>query len=230
MLNICKQIRKIHNHLNIKNIDNVAFIIPSYPPHYKYVYNLLESLNKFNIHITVHIVFSSNEDYNTFTMKSKIIALIIDVPIVTKCIVTYKKFYGLKQLINSKYDYFIVCDSEIDIVSENINKDNLTNYIVNYFNNKRIYAGNISNSTNPYKFIPIECGNESIKLFNEKYHDEIISKTCTFNLYTWFSDLPVYKRSTLDTFFNMIDITKIDSIFAFDYIIYQYFLVIKVEN
>ena len=44
---------------------------------------------------------------------------------ITDNIVIYKKFTGLNKLIDSKYDYFIVCDSEIDVILENFNYENI---------------------------------------------------------------------------------------------------------
>ena len=49
--------------------------------------------------------------------------------------------------------------------------------------------------------------------------------TNNFNLYFWWSDIPVYKRTHLKDFFNKIDYSNIEHR-HFDHIIYQYFLVL----
>jgi len=103
------------------NISEVAFIIPSHPPHYHYNYDFIRKLQDNNIIIDIFIVFSNQSDYEQFQLKEHIKPIIITKILylnkinvyrnMFNSIVTYKKFFGLKQLIDSKYDYFIVCDS-----------------------------------------------------------------------------------------------------------------------
>jgi hypothetical protein len=119
-----------------KQINNVAFIIPSVPRHYSYVYAFIKSI--YNI-IDIHIVFSNTEDYDVFEEKDKIKPIIINEPCPTNGIVTFKKFYGLKYLINSYYDYFIVCDAESEILFENFTSSNVNNKINDIFNNKIMF-------------------------------------------------------------------------------------------
>jgi len=170
-----------------------------------------------HIHIDIHLVFSNREDYNVFTLKNEIHPIILE-PFETKSIVTYKKFVGLKHLADSKYDYIICCDSEIDIICENFTSENINNKIENIFDNKKIYAGNIGGSH--FRCIPEGCAN----MFPERYED-LKYITNDFTLYFWWSDLPVYRRGDLIPFFNMINY---DNILweHFDCIIYQYYLIL----
>lgn len=205
-------------------IENTTIIIPSYPPHYNYVYHFLKQLKQIGNIVDVHIVFSNQSDFLKFEMKDDIIPIIIACEINTKCLVTYKKFYGLKNLIDSNYDYFIVCDSEISIVPDNFNKKNIDSFITRYFSNKTLYAGNVEGSVN--QNIAYSVSQECMNLFDSDHHKTIIEKTLCHNLYAWFSNIPVYKRNNLYIFFDSINENKIKTIFAFDYVIYQYFLVL----
>jgi hypothetical protein len=121
----------------METIKDIAFVIPTHPPHYKYLYDLLNKLEKHNIFIDIFLVFSTESDYDCFSLKERIKPIILKEPLNGNSKVTFKKFYGLKQLINSNYDYFIVCDSEIDIILENFTYTNLRCKIDNIFKNKK---------------------------------------------------------------------------------------------
>ena len=45
-------------------IENVTFLIPIYPPHYQFIYNLINKLELNNIQIDIHLVFSNIESIN----------------------------------------------------------------------------------------------------------------------------------------------------------------------
>jgi hypothetical protein len=203
------------NNSNI--IKKVAFLIPSHPPHYHYIYNLVNNLTKYDIKVDIYLVFSNMEDYNKFTMKNEIKPIICD-SYKTNSIITYKKFFGLKHLANSKYDHIICCDSEIDIISKNFNNSNINNKLRDIFNNKYIYAGY---SNDP---VLIEINKKSANMFQEKY-DYLKDITNNFSLYFWYSDLPVYRKEDILPFLNMINYENL--IWEhFDYILYQYYLIL----
>ena len=195
--------------------ENIAFLIPTHRPHYEYIYSLLNKLKNNNIHINIYLVFSNIPDYFAFSMKSYIHPIIPE-PFKTDCIVTYKKFFGLNKLKDSKYDYIICCDSEIDIICDNFTNENLNQKIRQIFDTKKIYAGDatrvwVSNITK-------ECADA----FPEKYED-LKTLTNNFSMYFWWSDLPVYKRTDIDPFLSMIKNNKHSN---FDYIMYQYYLIL----
>jgi hypothetical protein len=204
---------------NQENISNVAFLIPIYPPHYHYLYYIIDKLKANTIKIDIILIFSSPSDYEEFQMKADIKPIIISEPINTKSIITFKKFFALKKLITSKYDYFICCDSEIDIIPENFTHENINNKITQIFNNKTIYAGVAIDK----KLILINT--VSADLFPSQY--EILkTKTDNFTLYFWYSDLPVYRKNDLYDFLSTINYSNI--VWEhFDYIIYQYYLILN---
>ena len=197
-------------------IENICFLIPIHPPNYYYLYNLINKLKYwYHIHIDIYLIFSNHTDYDAFEMKSEIHSIIIEEPI-THSIVTFKKFFGLSKLADSKYDYIICCDSEIDIISSNFTNENINQKIKSIFDNLVIYAGDTSMI--PQNTITMECAN----VFPDKY-EQLKNLTENFNLYFWFSDLPVYRRTDIKPFLNIINHDKINN---FDYVIYQFYLIL----
>ena len=83
------------------NINNIAFLIPIHPPYYHYIYSLINNLNLSNISIDIFLVFSSQSDFDLFEFKNKINPIIVNGPLNSNSYVTFKKFYGLKHLIES---------------------------------------------------------------------------------------------------------------------------------
>ena len=203
---------------SIMIIDNVALLIPIHPPHYHFIYNALDKLKSNDIAIDVFLIFSSKSDYDLFTMKEEIHPIILPETYHTKSIVTFKKFYGLRQLADSKYDHLICCDSEIDIIPSNFTDTNINAKIKQIFETKKIYAG----KTDDYWANHIT--RTSADLFPDK-QEMLKTLTDDFKLYFWWSDLPVYRRTDITPFLNMINYDSI-TWYHFDFIIYQYYLLL----
>lgn len=195
----------------------IAFIIPIHPKHYKYLYDLIELLDTNKIEIDIFLIFSNEDDYNEFEKKDKIKKMVLLPNTNTENIVTYKKFFALEKLKNdTNYDYFIVCDAEISIIPENLNEKNMINKIDNIFKNRYIYGGEV-NYSDTQKIIKTsyDIVKKKINLFNNKFFN--------YNLFFWWSDLPVYKREHLNSFFKYIDYSNINW-FHFDHKIYLNYL------
>jgi hypothetical protein len=183
------------------------------------MYTLLKNINN---NIDVFLIFSDDNDYKQFIMKDNIIPIILPNENIVNgrknSIVTYKKFYTLEKLKNkNKYDYFITADAEMDIISQNFNKDNILNKINNIFNNKIIYSTKKEGVRNIIE--------TSANLFNESDRNKLSKITENYSLYYWWADLPIYKRSHLNDFFNII---KYDDInwHHFDHMIYMNYLLL----
>jgi len=200
-------------------MGSLALLIPIHPNHYHYIYTLINTINQNIINnIDLFLIFSNNDDYNLFNKKDKITKIIIP-SILPPNIVTYKKFFALNQLKeNNKYDYFIVCDAEINIIPENFNKPNILNKIESIFKNKTIYAGNCGNTSN--------ITNTSANLFSNENINKLKHITNNFTLYYWWSDLPVYKREHLNDFFNKIGCYDRVEWGHFDHLIYLNYLIL----
>ena len=205
-------------------IQDIAFIIPIHPPHYHYLYALLDKLKANNITIDIFLVFSTEDDYNAFEMKKEIQPIMINTEINKMSIVTFKKFFGLNYLMHSKYDYIICCDAEIDIVAKNFTAENIREKITNIFNNKIIYAGHLN------KRVDISNINKKCATLFEDHYYELADRTDDFMLYSWFGDIPVYRRTDLQDFFRTIRYNEIKYKIIYehyDHNIYQYYLIIK---
>ena len=201
-------------------MDSVALIVPIHPKHYNYIYDFIDKTTKNPEHnIDIFLVFSNERDYMVFNKKEFIKTIILP-PTNTKSIVTYKKFYALEKLKNEeKYEYFIVCDAEISIIPENFNRTNILNKINKIFENKLIFAGN-SRSSQTYI---ITKASASIFINNDV--DTLKNITNNFQLYYWWSDLPVFKREHLIDFFHKICYDNIGSS-HFDHKIYLNYLIL----
>jgi hypothetical protein len=197
-------------------IKDIALMIPSFPRDYHYIYNLLNTMAK-TVGMDIYIIFSSDSDYQQFEMKDSIHP-IIGKDLNKNSIITSKKFYGLKELMNSSYDYIICCDSEADLIQENFVYSNILSKIEDIFKRKRMYGTDVKCTYG--STIMAICAS----LFANEY-EAMKNMTKNYTMWFWWSDIPVYRRKDLEGFFNKINYTNIvwDH---FDYAIYQYYLII----
>lgn len=186
---------------------SVAFVIPVCPKHYSYMYDFIEK-NKI---VDIYLIFTNEEEYQLFEKKDQIKKIITPSPNMSS-IVTYKKFYALNLLKDSTYDYFIVCDAEIDIILENFTIQNIIHKIEQIYEHKCVYAG----------YAP--CAKSITK------HADILNRmqslTQDYNLYYWFSDLPVFKRDHLNEFFDIFNYERIINEPFFDHVVYLNYLML----
>jgi len=208
-------------------MNSVGLIIPIHPKHYNFIYNLIDITNQNpENNIDIFLIFSNDNDYNIFNKKDFIKKIILP-PTNTNNIVTYKKFYCLETLKNeAKYDYFIVCDAEITIIPENFNRTNILNKINKIYQNKLIYAGDIAPVPAPSSNFVKQIITDSARIFiNNNDVNELKNITNNFELYYWWSDLPVYKREHLTDFFSKICYDNI-VFHHFDHKIYLNYLIL----
>ena len=203
-----------------EKIDNVALLIPVHPKHYTLMYKLLNKLKDNKISIDVYCIFSNKNDYDTFTMKEMVKEIIAESVPDDKSVIEYKRLYGLKLMIDKPYDYIISCVSETDIVPENFTKENITKKLSDIFTNKRLYGISI---TNPFfTDIMTACAN----VYTGEDYRKIKGATNNLTLYTYFYDVPVYKREHIQDFLGKI---KYDTLkltwYNFDNLMYDYYLV-----
>jgi hypothetical protein len=171
--------------------------------------------------IDIFLVFSNQYEYELFDKKQKIKPIILSTNFNTGNIVTYKKFFALTLLMNNiNYDYFIVCDAEIDIIPENFNMNNISNKVESIFKNKKIYGGEID-----HNFAAKIINDQSATVFCLDDYNKLNELTNNFNLYYWWSDVPVYKREHLPDFFNKLSFDNINWS-HFDHIIYLNYLLL----
>ena len=203
-----------------KSITKIAFLIPIYPAHYHNLYNILNKLKDNNIYIDVYCIFSNKEEYELFEMKDRVKHIIAENAPNDRSIIQYKKIYGLKEMINTSYEYIIACDSETDIIPENFTEENMLSIINNIFQQKKIYG---INAINPlFKDIMNACAN----VFTGEDYTRIKSATNDLSLYTFWYNIPVYKRDDISGFLKKINSDTLQlSWFTFDTIMYDYYLI-----
>lgn len=138
---------------------------------------------------------------------------------------TIKKFYGIKQVYN-EYEFI----AAIDVDSLFLKGFNPFFTFFEIWNSKTCFFKNRCDSANSVflKNASYFCGLEN-NFFLKK-------ETDNFTLSCWFNDIPVYKSSTLDGFFNWIENTKTsndktiyenirDNFTCYDYWIYWYYMI-----
>jgi len=207
-------------------LERIALIIPCYPNHYKFIYNLIFQLEKIESKVPLYIVFTSLDDYNLFEKKSRIRQIIIPENIRVRNYPTYKKFFALNELkYNEDHDYFIVCDSEIQIIEENFTCDIIKSICDTIFKNKLLYGGRVNN------LLTRSIMQESANLLKNDVYTHIIREhTKDYSMYIWWSDLPIYKRDTLNEFFSLINYDNLPPEYYvqnhFDHLVYSYYLIL----
>lgn len=203
--------------------NRIAFIIPIYPPDYKYSQKILSSYKEFKIdeQADLYFVFTNEEDADAFgEYENKIILAKKLRNFQNRGFINIKKFYALKQL-REKYDYLIVLDSEMEFIK---NVD-IKSICERFFDEKILYGNRV------WEFQSIlenEIKTNCQKYFktNKNYY-KIAEREG--DLYLWFNNMPIYKTDTLDEFFQIIDYkNNIDkySWEDFDYYIYMYYLIV----
>jgi len=216
-------------------MNKISFIIPVYPPHYHYLKNL-EKLDCSKLDFDIILVLSFKNDFiklQTYNYKNnfKVIILedyfnmtFIQNLINKRIIITFKKYFAMN-LVRKRYLYCATVDSEIEFV----NTTNVFDKFKTFCNNKKIIGSSIN--TNDYRHKLIKDINlTSSVFFKEKDYNKLINITNNFNIYFWFSDIPIYDMSYIEEFFEFIgfnDYNKFSEKITwsiFDYIPYVYFI------
>ncbi|WP_424244651.1 hypothetical protein Dip510_001910 [Elusimicrobium posterum] len=199
--------------------NKITFLIPVYPPHFKYLDDFLLSFKRYGFEgqAEVCVIFTNEEEcerYGTPSFNFLILPEELRV-FENKGIINIKKLWGLWQIRN-KYEYVIVCDSET-LLLKNVD---LAQICTNYFKNK-ILLGNHA--------LEDICSTvrENCKKFFTKHKD--LSKLEN-QLYLWFNQPCIYKGNTIEPFFKYTGIYELLSslsFYDFDYYIYMYYLILE---
>ena len=197
--------------------NTIAFIIPIHQPKYNFIYNLKKKINIINKCCDIFLVFANEKQYDDFIYKDNFKTIILPPNYKTNNIITFKKFYALN-ILKQKYSYYIVCDSEIDIIDENFTHENILMKINKFYNSKKIFSGEVNDNK-----ITRTCCN-IFKTDDDK--NKLKKLTRDYKLYYWWSDLPVYKGSHLDDFFSKINYGMNLVYHHFDHKIYLNYLVL----
>ena len=124
-------------------VNKVAFIIPTYPPHFNYAKNFLDTFRKnyLNLQADLFFIFSNESEAQEFGEYEYKIILPDELRIFENGgIINIKKFFALKSLQN-QYDYYIVLDSESEII-KNVDLYSICNSI---YETKKLYGNTVWN-------------------------------------------------------------------------------------
>ena len=124
-------------------VNKIAFIIPTYPPHFNYAKNFLDTFRKnyLNLQADLFFIFSDESEAQEFGEYEYKIILPDELRIFENGgIINIKKFFALKSLQN-QYDYYIVLDSESEII-KNVDLYSICNSI---YETKKLYGNTVWN-------------------------------------------------------------------------------------
>lgn len=197
---------------------NIAFLIPIYPVHYKYSYNLIKSWqqNNLNEQSDIWFVLTNEEEKELFLDWDNIIILPPELRNFGKHgIINIKKLYGINTL-KDKYEYIIALDSEAEFI-KNVDIYKLCN---NFFETKLLY-GNIATADSKIT--------EKVKNACKEYFSKFDTTSLCTPLYLWFNQPCIYKASTINDFLDKINYNQNSALFRwedFDYYLYMYYLLL----
>jgi len=203
-------------------IDWLAICTPVYPPHYEFAYQFLEKTKDL---FHVYYIFSSQEDYDAFERKDAIHPLIYPEPIGpdTDAIINKKKLFALRTLQHTSYTYLLVLDAETAFLPDSFDERTFRASLESFFERKRIYGKGIYES--PHLRQLVQVMKTCAEVFPSETWGHLLQETRHFSVYTWWSDLPLYKREHLPHFFSILQSPYI-SWFHFDHILYSYYLIL----
>lgn len=212
-------------------MNKVAFICPLYDKenHFQYARNLVKSKIDYSIKEDLFFIFSNN------SQKDKFLYLISDLSygelgvkwmvipenlLRYKCQVTVKKFFALNEL-HKEYDYLATIDSE----SLFCKKTDFSRVFNEIWSKRSMLK---ANATLQGFFVMRNCFRT---LSLSVYNDRALRKAFGYYRYnTWFNEIPVYKCSTIPSFFEWINHFDkeiwLNEVACFDYYLYVAYLVI----
>jgi hypothetical protein len=200
---------------NPSNQKRVCFMVPTFPPHFDFVRNLIKSYQALlSSQADFYLVFTTEEEEEQFGQFNTSIVLPAELRIFdNKGIINIKKFYALT-VLQDQYDYIICLDSEALFIK----KIDLLTLCETHFAEKRLLGNTAQND-----ILPIV--NQCLSHFSEALNRSALK----LPLYLWFNNLCIYKSALLPDFFQktgVLDKIKQLSFFDFDYYIFMNYLVL----
>lgn len=136
-------------------------------------------------------------------------------------VVTFKKFYGLEQVLKlANYDYFMC----IDVDSRFLDLKDAYKICDNFHNKKKLYGAKTGVK------LSLQVNEESIRTL-EKSGIKIDEKKIQRDIQVWFSQIPIYEAETLREFLCDIGFSSYKKFSeriqnpTFSYIVYAYYCV-----
>jgi hypothetical protein len=220
-----------------ENKNNCAFCIPIYTNHFNYGYRILKELNNVDVDVDIYFIFTDENEKDTFINFNKekykfnylILSDYIDIELVKKhnCFASFKKFYAL-HVLYKKYKYLSCIDCEITFIYNS----NFFQMMDNISKNKIICGGDIRNdesSVTTYKSIITDT---LTRVVPSQDVEKLKKISKNYNIYTWWSNLPVYDSLIIPKYLNWIQFNNTTFIKkmnwnVFDDLLYNYFLILN---
>ena len=218
-------------------MNQLAWLIPTYPPRRDLVLQLIESYNNTASNVDLVLVFTQRKE--NFVEDSGIRFIYLedrfsptDISLFEKSgsIINVKKLMGLQEIMG-EYKGIIVTDDELEFIREFNGHE-----LLEVCRSRAHYpATNITDSISKDKALSrvlLEC---SKMLPSEEERILIRDSTRSFSLLSWFSDLPFYDCSDLPEFFSRYGLNNTSgymklSYFTFDHVLYQFHKIIRRER
>jgi hypothetical protein len=187
--------------------NKCAFCIPIHPKHFNYGYKILDELKNSN-DVDLYFIFTNEDDKNKFIELNNsnhymylILSDFIDTTIVEKynCFPSFKKLYALFELHN-KYKYISCIDSEISFIY----KSNFYEMMKNISKNKIICGGDIRNDDSSISRYKTIITDSLTKIVPSEDIKKLKNISKNYNIYTWWSNLPVYETSQVKHFLKIL--------------------------
>ena len=200
-------------------MNKSIIIVPTYPPHYPFIEELIKSYEQYDINADLMFVFSNESDRLSFNNENYINVVLpdefshIDFH---RGIIHLKKFFGLQESIKLGYNFAGVVDSETRVI-KSIDANVL---FENFCRDKLVYGTICDNpwitrlTVSPFKF------------FNEEEVVRLKEITNNGLIYFWCSNIPIYDLSIFKLFnerISLSDYCSISSDFDFDYTVFMYY-------
>lgn len=215
-----------------------AIIVPIHPPSFSFALDLINSASGFK-NITFFFIFSSTSDYELFTRyynfeNNCIRYLILKDFAISSSVITRKKWLALDIIFNQLgFSEAFVIDAECQILEEN----KVLKAFDNLSKREFIYCINTENpnSNNIMRICQNFFNNDDrLKLENLFFFDNYSPHRTPSCKYFWFNDIPYYEKNGFNQMCNYFDFKNqkslfnvMDSYWAFDYILYVFFLSIS---
>jgi len=129
-----------------------------------------------------------------------------------------KKFWLVSQLVDL-YEYFIVCDAEVEVVKH----VNIYETAKQIFGLKKVFGTRVSPGPS------FDIIHDSMLRFQDDEKSRLMNVTKNGTLYTWFNEIPIMDSSSArsflaDTSLGILNASQIISFNEFDILVYHYYM------
>ena len=209
-------------------MNRCALCIPLHPRHFHYALRILTDLQ--NSDVDLYFIFTTWAEKSAFSSRTTIhfsffiLTDLCPLYVVNKnsSYVTFKKLFALSQLY-TKYDYVACCDAEIRFLK----RTGFYEMMHKVVSARTICGGMEKNSMSPISRI---IRSSKFDLTPESDHRALASLG---NIYTWWSNVPVYDCTHVEQFlcwiqFNPQSYRKY-SWYVFENMAYDYFCLVRCQ-